>query len=84
MVDFLQAEVTLELDFGQREAFAKLWIGIVMMIYFIVSVICKEFTVSINTRLKLMQFKWIMHTYITPSLLHHFDNNHPDLIKYMA
>lgn len=41
MVDFLQAEVTLALDFGQREAFAKLWIGIVTMIYFIVLVICK-------------------------------------------
>ena len=28
---------------------------------------------TINTRLKLLQFKWIMRTYITPALLHRFD-----------
>ncbi len=33
---------------------------------------------TINTRLKLLQFKWIMRTYITPALLHRFDNNNPD------
>ena len=33
---------------------------------------------TINTRLKLLQFKWIMRTYITPALLHRFDSNNPD------
>ena len=37
-------------------------------------------TQTINTRYKLLQFKWIMRTYITPeSLLHRFDNNNPDV-----
>lgn len=33
---------------------------------------------TINTKLKLLQFKWIMHTYVTPTLLHCFDNNNSD------
>ena len=33
---------------------------------------------TINTRFRLRQYKWIMRTYITPSLLHHFDANIPD------
>ena len=36
-------------------------------------------TQTINTRFKLIQYKWIMRTYITPSLLHRFNNNNPDL-----
>ena len=33
---------------------------------------------TFNTRLKLLLFKWIMRTYITPALLHHFDNKNSD------
>ncbi|KAG9283901.1 WD repeat-containing protein 3 isoform X1 [Astyanax mexicanus] len=36
-------------------------------------------TQTINTRFKLIQYKWIMRTYMTPSLLHRFNNNNPDL-----
>ena len=31
-----------------------------------------------HARLKLLQFKWIMRTYITPAPLHHFDNKNSD------
>ena len=33
---------------------------------------------SINTRLKLLQYKWLTRVYITPEKLHHISNNIPD------
>lgn len=35
-------------------------------------------TQTINTRCKLLQYKWLLRTYITPVKLHHFDPNIPD------
>lgn len=34
---------------------------------------------SVNTRLRMLQYKWLMRVYITPVLLHKFDNNIPDI-----
>jgi len=34
---------------------------------------------SINTRLKLIQYKWLMRVYITPAKLHHISPNIPDV-----
>jgi len=34
---------------------------------------------SINTRFKLLQYKWLMRVYITPVKLHHFSPNTPDV-----
>lgn len=36
-------------------------------------------TASINTRLKLIQYKWFMRTYVTPVDLNRFDRNIPDI-----
>lgn len=35
-------------------------------------------TQTINTRCKLLQYKWLLRTYITPVKLHHFNPNIPD------
>lgn len=35
-------------------------------------------TQTINTRCKLLQYKWLFRTYITPVKLHHFNSNIPD------
>ena len=35
-------------------------------------------TQTINTRCKLLQYKWLLRTYITPVKLHHFNTNIPD------
>ena len=35
-------------------------------------------TQTINTRYKLLQYKWLMRMYISPSKLHHFNPNIPD------
>lgn len=42
------------------------------------SICLKAQTQTINTRFKLIQFKWIMRVYITPELLHKFNPNIPD------
>lgn len=34
---------------------------------------------SINTRLKLLQYKWLIRVYITPVKLHHISPNIPDI-----
>ncbi len=34
---------------------------------------------SINTRCRLLQYKWLFRTYITPVKLHHFNPNIPDI-----
>uniref|UniRef100_A0A671X7A5 Reverse transcriptase domain-containing protein n=1 Tax=Sparus aurata TaxID=8175 RepID=A0A671X7A5_SPAAU len=39
----------------------------------------KAQTQSINTHFKLIQFKWLMRTYITPILLNKFNPNTPDM-----
>lgn len=42
--------------------------------------ICTEArTQSINTRLRLLQYKWTMRTYITPVQLNKYNSNIPDL-----
>ena len=33
---------------------------------------------TINSNLKLIQYKWLMRTYITPVKLHKFNDNIPD------
>ena len=33
---------------------------------------------TVNSSLKLIQYKWLMHTYITPVKLHKFNDNIPD------
>lgn len=33
---------------------------------------------TINTQLKLLQYNWLICTYITPSKLHRFNNDIPD------
>lgn len=39
---------------------------------------------SINTRLKLLQYKWLMRVYITPVKLHHISPNIPDIcVKFL-
>ena len=43
------------------------------------SVCSKAQTQTINTRLRLIQYNWIMRTYITPEKLNKFDPNIPDL-----
>ncbi len=35
-------------------------------------------TQSINSHLKLIQYKWLMRTYVTPYLMNKFDPNNPD------
>ena len=39
----------------------------------------KAQTQTINTRFKLLQYKWLMRVYITPVKLHHMSNNIPDV-----
>lgn len=40
---------------------------------------CKEAqTQTISVRLKLLQYKWLMRTYITPSILHKYNDDIPD------
>lgn len=39
----------------------------------------KAQTQTVNTRLKLIQYNWIMRTYISPEKLNRFDPNIPDL-----
>lgn len=39
----------------------------------------KAQTHTINTRFKLLQYKWLMRTYITPVKLHHMSANIPDV-----
>ena len=39
----------------------------------------KAQTQSINSHLKLIQYKWLMRTYVTPYLLNTFDPNNPDV-----
>uniref|UniRef100_A0A8C9ZKR3 Reverse transcriptase n=1 Tax=Sander lucioperca TaxID=283035 RepID=A0A8C9ZKR3_SANLU len=34
---------------------------------------------TINTRFRLLQYKWLFRTYITPVKLHHFNSNIPDV-----
>uniref|UniRef100_A0A3B3YM34 Reverse transcriptase domain-containing protein n=1 Tax=Poecilia mexicana TaxID=48701 RepID=A0A3B3YM34_9TELE len=34
---------------------------------------------TINTRFRLLQYKWLFRTYITPVKLHHFNSNIPDI-----
>lgn len=36
-------------------------------------------TTSINTRLKMIQFKWLMRTYVTPVELNQYNSNIPDV-----
>lgn len=36
-------------------------------------------TQTINTRFRLLQYKWLFRTYITPVKLHHFNSNIPDV-----
>ena len=37
---------------------------------------CKEAqTQTVNVRLKLLQYKWLMQTYITPTTLHKYNRN---------
>lgn len=43
-------------------------------------VICAEaHRQTTNTRLRLLQYNWLMRTYITPAKLHQFNNNIPDI-----
>jgi len=42
------------------------------------SICLKAQTQTINTRFKLLQYKWIMRVYITPELLHKFNPNIPN------
>lgn len=42
------------------------------------SICLKAQTQTINTKFKLIQYKWIMRVYITPELLHTFNPNIPD------
>lgn len=40
---------------------------------------CREAqTQTVSVRLKLLQYKWLMRTYITPTLLHKYNDNIPD------
>lgn len=40
---------------------------------------CEEAqSLTMNTRLKLLQYKWLMRIYITPVLLHKYNENIPD------
>ena len=40
---------------------------------------CKEAqTETVNVRLKLLQYKWLMQTYVTPATLHKYNENIPD------
>lgn len=39
---------------------------------------CQTQTLSINSRLKLIQYNWLMRTYITPEKLNEFNSNIPD------
>lgn len=42
------------------------------------SVCAEAHSQTVNTRLKLLQFNWLMRTYITPVKLHKFNSNIPD------
>lgn len=43
---------------------------------------CKETqTQTMSARLKLLQYKWLMRTYVTPVILHKWNSNIPDLCQ---